>query len=100
MPRVCILSPLALAAVALTGVCIGVAWWGVAEGQAGPVVMGAFVGAVCAFVAWGLGREEPGGLILGLDRFWRARHLAAFETDEAAGEVTLLPEPALREDRR
>ena len=69
--RVCILEPMALACVALGGVCLGLIVWSWSIGHLGQMVMSGLVGALLAFIAWRLACERPGIIIAGYGEFWR-----------------------------
>jgi hypothetical protein len=87
MRRVCILDPMALACVALAGVCLSLLVWGASIGHLGQMVMAGLVGLVAAFAAWQLGREEPSVMIFERDAFWRVNLVAEPEVTSEGLEI-------------
>jgi hypothetical protein len=94
MKRVCILDPMALACVALAGVCLGLIVWGASIGHLGQMIMAGLVGALLAWIAWRLGAEQPGVIIFERDAFWRTNLAAEPEiTSEGLDTATADPAP-------
>jgi hypothetical protein len=88
MRRVCILDPVALICVSLSGLCLGLIVWGISIGHLGQMVMAGLIGALAAWCAWRLGCEEANAVTIDRGEFWR-RNLLCDDAGEASSAPSI-----------